>query len=52
MRVNFPEGPRECSDTSCQDFTGRSSVNINDGDYVYGSCFAQETPGQHCKGLV
>ena len=44
MKYNFPEGPIECSDVSCQDFTGVAFVNINDGAYVYGACFSQETP--------
>ena len=44
MIYNFPEGPIECSMVSCQDFTGVAFVNINDGAYVYGACFCQETP--------
>jgi hypothetical protein len=41
---NFPEGPINCSDISCQDFTGNTFVDIPDGSYVYGACFSQETP--------
>ena len=44
MKYNFPEGPIECSAISCKDFTGVASVDIPDGAYVYGACFAQETP--------
>ena len=45
MRINFADGPIECSDEfSCKDFTGAPLVDVNDGAYVYGSCFSQETP--------
>ena len=45
MKINFSEGPIECSEFSCKDFTNTDrEINIPDGAYVYGSCFSQETP--------
>ena len=44
MKINFAEGPIECSEFSCKDFTVDTFVDIPDGSYVYGSCFSCETP--------